>query len=70
MEDNTKEVPVKEVVKKIKKEVVCISLNEHHRTAILEPKGYSIGEKAKYPLMVNPNFEFTVTGDNQQIVQF
>lgn len=54
----------------LQKEVKVIGLNSYHKTIIVQPIGYKTGEVAKCPLIVNPDFEFTVTGEETQIVTY
>ena len=54
----------------IQKEVKVIGFNSYQKTIIVQPIGYKTGEVAKCPLIVNPDFEFTVTGEETQIVTY
>lgn len=65
---STKEADALPIQEEIAKEVKIVGMNEHHRTIIIKPKGYQIGDSAKCPLIVNPDFEFTVTGEEIQLV--
>lgn len=53
----------------VQKEVKLLGTSEYHKTAIVEPTGFEIGETATFTLE-GLTVKFEVNGEQQQIIKY